>query len=288
MQLRMSPGGRMRFSRRKRPELPPSSVTVTMAARSAMGRSAVARSSVRRITCSFRPRSSVERPVPPPRATTWKPRVRVSDLAARFFMMMFGIGEGASFHGRKFNTENMEYAENRERKKPDRLKSIPLTGEAVFLGIEQLGEARVFLEERKIFVVARVIAILRAQLDGDLQIGERGIGLAGEAIESGQRVVNVVGLGRGFAGLVETFAGIVPSADVHHRHAALIMFFGGTRILLMGRLHALLGAGKFLLMEERQSFIVRLELRLDERVNQLDTSTLGGGRGREGLLFLWF
>jgi len=37
MQLRMSPGGRMRFSRRKRPELPPSSVTVTMAARSAMG-----------------------------------------------------------------------------------------------------------------------------------------------------------------------------------------------------------------------------------------------------------
>ena len=39
MQLRMSPGGRMRFSRRNRPELPPSSVTVTMAVRSAMGRS---------------------------------------------------------------------------------------------------------------------------------------------------------------------------------------------------------------------------------------------------------
>jgi len=34
-------------------------------------------------------------------------------------MMIFGIGEGASFHGREFNTENMEYAENTERKKPD-------------------------------------------------------------------------------------------------------------------------------------------------------------------------
>src|SRR5580700_11343339 len=46
MQLRMSPGGSMRFSRRRRPELPPSSVTVTMAARSVMGRSLVRASDV--------------------------------------------------------------------------------------------------------------------------------------------------------------------------------------------------------------------------------------------------
>ncbi len=90
MQLRMSPGGRMRFSRRRRPELPPSSVTVTMAARSAMGRWAVARSSVRRMTSSLRPRRSVERPVPPPRATTRKPGERVFDLDGRFFMVTFG------------------------------------------------------------------------------------------------------------------------------------------------------------------------------------------------------
>src|SRR5439155_5442496 len=54
------------------------------------------------------------------------------------------------------------------RKKADRLKPILLAGEAVFFRIEQLGEARVFLEERKIFVVARVIAIFRAQLNRHL------------------------------------------------------------------------------------------------------------------------
>jgi hypothetical protein len=37
MQLRMSPGGRTSNSRRKRPELPPSSVTVTTAVISARG-----------------------------------------------------------------------------------------------------------------------------------------------------------------------------------------------------------------------------------------------------------
>src|SRR5437016_2412161 len=104
MQLRMSPGGRMRFSRRKRPELPPSSVTVTMAARSAMGRSAVARPSERRITCSLSPRSSVESPVPPPRATTRKPGERAFDLEARFVIRIFGIAEAASFHGKESNT----------------------------------------------------------------------------------------------------------------------------------------------------------------------------------------
>ena len=188
----------------------------------------------------------------------------------------------------------------------------PLAGGAVFLRIEQLGEARVFLEESKIFVVARVIAIFRAQLDGDLQIGQGGIGFASEAIQRRERVVNMVGLGRGFAGFVETFAGIVPAADVHHGHAALIVFIGGVGILLLRGLHALLGdfhvharaigkffagtfqnffkfllgAGKFLLMKEGQSFIVDFELRLDAGINQLDTPTLGGRRRRESLLFL--
>src|SRR5882724_2627522 len=233
MQLRMSPGGRMRFSRRRRPELPPSSVTVTIAARSAMGRSAVARSSVRRMTCSLRPRSSVERPVPPPRATTRKPGERAFDLEALFFMMIFGTVEAASFHGKEFNTEDTEYAESTERKKPDRPKPIPLAGEAIFLWIEQFGEAWVFLEEREIFIVARMIAIFRTQLNRHLQIGQRGISFAGEAIEGGQRVVNVVGLGRGFAGFVQALSRIVPAADVHHRDATLIMFFGGARILLV-------------------------------------------------------
>ena len=70
--------------------------------------------------------------------------------------------------------------------------------------------------------------------------------------------------------------------NVHHGDAALVMIFGGFGILLVARLHALLGdfdvhasavgeffagafenlfqfllgAGEFLLVEERQSFIV--------------------------------
>jgi len=52
MQFRMSPGGRTCSSSRRRPELPPSSVTVTMTDKSALN--------------FFNPRSRVERPVPPP------------------------------------------------------------------------------------------------------------------------------------------------------------------------------------------------------------------------------
>ena len=48
----------------------------------------------------------------------------------------------------------------------------------------------------------------------------------------------------------------------------------------------LLGARKFLLMKERQRFIVEFELRLDARVDQLDAPALGGRRRRESLLFL--
>jgi len=244
--------------------------------------------------------------------------------------MIFGIAEAASFHGKEFIIEDVEYAESTEKNKPDRLptgsgssirvnaghretaqrtqtgkkadrlKPILLAGEAVFFRIKQLGETRVFLEERKIFVVAGVVAVFRAQVNCHLQIGKRGIGFTGEAIERGQRVMNVVRLGRRFAGFVETFSRIVPAADVHHRNTSLIMFFGSARILLVRRFHALLGdfhvharaireflagtfenffkfllgAREFLLMEERESLIVKFELRLDERVHQLDTPTL--------------
>src|ERR1700690_1869005 len=75
MQFRMSPGGNMLSSLRKRPLEPPSSLTVTTAERShisglsdfAEGRSA------EELTYHFNPLSRVERPVPPPIATTRKP-----------------------------------------------------------------------------------------------------------------------------------------------------------------------------------------------------------------------
>ena len=57
----MSPGGRTRKSRRKRPELPPSSVTVTMAVIETVGRSGTAQ--------AFSPLRSVDSPLPPPMET---------------------------------------------------------------------------------------------------------------------------------------------------------------------------------------------------------------------------
>jgi hypothetical protein len=39
-------------------------------------------------------------------------------------------------------------------------------------------------------------------------------------------------------------------------------------------------------MKEGQGLIIDFELRLDTRVNQLNTPTLGRRRGRESLLFL--
>src|SRR4029077_5631868 len=74
-----------RFSRRRRPELPPSSVTVTMAVRSLTGCRRLTGSFRRRVTYSFRPRRSVDRPVPPPNATTLRPRAEPLDLEVRFF-----------------------------------------------------------------------------------------------------------------------------------------------------------------------------------------------------------
>jgi hypothetical protein len=224
-------------------------------------------------------------------------------------MLRFGMGDPAPPYAKTFYTECSENTENTEKKIQHGSEDPPLqkpekdlAGEAVFFRVEKFGEARIFLEEGKIFVVAGVVAILGVQLDGDFQIGERGIGFAGEAIERRQGVVDVVGLGGRFAGFVETFARVVPAADVHHGHPALIVLFGGARILFLRRLHALLGdlyvharavseffAGafenffelllgscEFLLMEEREGLVIDLELRLDARIDQFDTTTLGG------------
>src|SRR3954454_3481379 len=67
MQLRMSPGGSMPNSRRNSPELPPSSVTVTMAPRLSIDQVPALPTKV------LRPRSRVERPVPPPMVTMFRP-----------------------------------------------------------------------------------------------------------------------------------------------------------------------------------------------------------------------
>src|SRR5205814_10685786 len=83
-QLRMSPGGSMFNSLRKRPLEPPSSLTVTTAERSRMmGKSTSSQAiSVGERAYRFRPFSRVERPVPPPMATTRRPRACADCCAA--------------------------------------------------------------------------------------------------------------------------------------------------------------------------------------------------------------
>ena len=75
MQLRRSPGGNMLKPLRNLPDEPPSSVTVTTAARSVIcpGEGLVWPVAM---TWRRRPRSNVERPVPPPIATTRRGRVK--------------------------------------------------------------------------------------------------------------------------------------------------------------------------------------------------------------------
>src|ERR1700722_14558681 len=203
MQLRISPGGKMRFSRRRRPELPPSSVTVTMAARSEMGRSALGFLSSPRTTCCISPRTKADRPVPPPRATMRNPREFFFGLAVFFFTcgrgeLIFDQIAGVRTAGRFFKRS---------------------AGGAVFLRIQQFSEARIFLEEGEVFIVTRVIAIFRFELNGYFQIGHGGVRFAGQAVESGEGVMNVIGFGCGAPGFIEAFAGIIPAAHVHHGDA---------------------------------------------------------------------
>src|SRR6266852_2047806 len=89
MQLRMSPGGSMLNSLRRRPLEPPSSLTVTTAHKSRMmGESGtVVGISAGERTKSLSPLSSVERPVPPTLAPTrspWSRALSTEEISAAF------------------------------------------------------------------------------------------------------------------------------------------------------------------------------------------------------------
>src|SRR5271155_5205351 len=250
MQLRMSPGGSTRYSRRKRPELPPSSVTVTTAARSAIGSGV--RSFLRVATYSFSPRSTVESPVPPPSATIRTGTVRIATRFSRndFHQASFTRQRHKKFPARICNEEfhAAKFQENSQTKLRTNFsttsframnfpaKNFPTkfrtntrnsARRTVSLRVQQFREARVFLQKSKIFVIARVIAIFRPQLYRHLQILHRGFRFAGQAIQSSHGVNNVVRFRRRFACAVQMLASFVPAAQVHQRHTLGVMLFCG-------------------------------------------------------------
>src|ERR1017187_9743947 len=92
MQLRMSPGGSTSNSRRTRPELPPSSVTVTVAVISSAGTAGSPA-----FPKSLSPCSSAESPVPPPIETTRSGEVSPMGEASggrALPAFLFGIDQG--------------------------------------------------------------------------------------------------------------------------------------------------------------------------------------------------
>src|ERR1017187_8274797 len=92
MQLRISPGGKTSNSRRSRPELPPSSVTVTMAVISSAGTAGSPA-----LAKYLSPCSSAESPVPPPIETTRSGEVSpMGELSGRRALpaFLFGVDQG--------------------------------------------------------------------------------------------------------------------------------------------------------------------------------------------------
>ena len=152
--------------------------------------------------------------------------------------------------------------------------------------VEQLGEARIVLQKRKVLVVASVVTVLGTQLDGDPQILHGRICFTGQAIESCHRVDDVIGLGRSFARAIEVFASLIPTSQVHQRDALRIVVFrrlqnksGRVRDSLLAdaqmhpgavakfltwtfqdTLERLPGTKEFLLLETLERLFVRLQL----------------------------
>lgn len=102
-----------------------------------------------------------------------------------------------------------------------------LTACALSFGVEKFGKAWVFLKESEILIVARTIAILRAQLNGDLQILHRRFRLACQAIQRGHGINNVIRFGSSFTRTVQMLARIVPAPQIHHGNALVVMVFSG-------------------------------------------------------------
>ena len=146
-----------------------------------------------------------------------------------------------------------------------------------------------------------MVTIFWTQLNCDFQILHGGFRFAGQAIERGHGVYDVVSFRSGFARAVEMLASFVPAAKIHQRDALRVVLFGGfhrgnrrSRDALFANaqmnmrpvaeffagtfqnaFERLFGAEKLLLLKKLESLFVKLHLRL-----------LGGrvGVGRQNIL----
>src|ERR1700674_2353044 len=214
MQLRMSPGGSILSSLRRRPLEPPSSLTVTMALRSRMeGESGSAGISDGQRTKRLSPLSRVESPVPPPMATTRRPRSRAGLSGGRDSAMLVSMCCGL---GRLFFAE------------------VVVRG-ALDAGvrIKQFGEARVLRQILEVGIVARLETQLSIQTQGLVQAFQRILDVPGKTVQRSQAVDHIIGLGILLEQLFEMFAGGDIVADIHQRDGIIEMLLG--RLELRGR-----------------------------------------------------
>src|SRR6185437_14844450 len=151
MQLRRSPGGSMLKFLRSRPLDPPSSVTVTTAARSLMQVGASPGMPVPSAEGAYRlrPRNSVDSPVPPPMATTLSPLRSMERDVGGFAITERSIGQCI---GMRAGTASRERSGG--------------------FGIEKFGEARIVRHVVEVRVAAGLDAVLRIHFDGLMEMVE--------------------------------------------------------------------------------------------------------------------
>src|SRR6476646_2469283 len=200
-QLRTSPGGSMPSSRRKRPLEPPSSLTVTSAVRSEIKTPSGATSPVRTVYC-LRPLSRVERPVPPPMATTRIPRAERPRFCS--------AGDG------------MRVA-----------LALPLVGvrrrKIGRLRIEQFRKPGIISHILEVRIVAGLEAVLRIQPNGFTQVLERTFNLASKAINHLHAVIGKIGLGIALENFLHVSAGLIKLTAVQERNGIIKVLFMGLK-----------------------------------------------------------
>src|SRR6202050_2033884 len=197
IQLRISPGGSMLSSLRRRPLEPPSSLTVTTAQRSRMtGESgwATAISAGERAK-TLSPLSSVERPVPPPMATTRRPRSRVVFSIGNTSVVLVSIPRAVVSCKENRSLRRFVFPEVAFRRSHVRSR----------IRIQQLRKARIFGQVVEIGIVARLETQAAIQAKRLIQMLERIFDVPGKTIECGQAIDDEISLRRFLEQLFDVF-----------------------------------------------------------------------------------